>query len=93
LEHYSDLEAITATIEIVTGLEARHLVLEVMKPELTQRVSSRSSVGIESYDQGVRIVVKGTDLSSFRASVNSIMRLLSVVFGVLKTVGNTKDAM
>jgi tRNA threonylcarbamoyladenosine modification (KEOPS) complex Pcc1 subunit len=78
-------------IEIITEPDARHLLLEVLKPELTQRISSRSAVRLEGFDHGVRIVVRGTDLSSFRASVNSIMRLLNVVFGVLKIVGNTRE--
>jgi tRNA threonylcarbamoyladenosine modification (KEOPS) complex Pcc1 subunit len=87
----SDLAAISATIEIVTEPRAQLVVLEVLKPELAQQVSSRSSVEMESFDHGLRIRVRGTDLSSFRASINSIIRLLNLVFEVLRTVSNSKD--
>lgn len=86
----SDLEAISATIEIATEPSAQRVVLEVMKPELMQQASSRSSVAMESFDRGVRIRIRGTDLSSFRASVNSITRLLNLIFEVLRTVSNSK---
>jgi len=91
LENYPDLEAITALIEVTTKPTIQHLVIDALKPELTRQVSSRSFVTMESFDRGVHISVRGTDLSSFRASVNSIMRLLNVVFGVLKSVSNAKD--
>jgi len=85
------LEAISATIEIATEPRAQQVVLKVLKPELTQQVSSRSSVEMESVDHGVRIRVRGTDLSSLRASVNSIIRLLNLVFELLGTVSNSED--
>jgi tRNA threonylcarbamoyladenosine modification (KEOPS) complex Pcc1 subunit len=91
LENHSDLEAISALIEIIAEPRVQDLVLKILKPELIHQASVRSSVSMESFDRGVHISVRGTDLSSFRASVNSIMRLLNVIFGVLKTVSNTRD--
>jgi tRNA threonylcarbamoyladenosine modification (KEOPS) complex Pcc1 subunit len=91
LENPSDLKAVRALIEIAVGPRVQDLVLKVLKPELAQKASSRSSVTIESFNQGLHINVKGTDLSSFRASLNSIMRLLNVIFGVLRTLSITRD--
>jgi tRNA threonylcarbamoyladenosine modification (KEOPS) complex Pcc1 subunit len=92
LDNSSNMETISAVIEIIAEPEIKELVLNVLKPELAQQRFSRSSVTVDSFDRGLHIKVKGTDLSSFRASINSIMRLLSVISEMQKTISNTQDA-
>jgi tRNA threonylcarbamoyladenosine modification (KEOPS) complex Pcc1 subunit len=86
------MQTISAVIEIIAEPETKELALSVLKPELTRQNLSRSSVTIDSFDRGLHIKVRGTDLSSFRASVNSIMRLLNVIFQIQKTISSTEDA-
>ncbi len=90
MDNSSNLETISAVIKIFAEPVTKELALSVLKPELTQQTLSRSSVMIDSFDRGLRIKVKGTDLSSFRASVNSIMRLLSVISEIQKIISNQK---
>jgi tRNA threonylcarbamoyladenosine modification (KEOPS) complex Pcc1 subunit len=92
MNNSSKVKTISAVIEIITEPETKELVLSVLKPELTQQNFSRSSVTIDSFDRGLHIKVRGTDLSSFRASVNSIMRLLNVISEMQKTISDTEDA-
>ena len=91
LENHSDLKAISAMIEITAEKDLQELIVEVLSTDFVQRVSSRSFVSIERSGPGIRIIVRGRDLSSFRASLNSVMRLLGVMLGVLKAVSGTKD--
>lgn len=82
------IKAISAVIEIEAEPEIQKLIRSVLSPELSQSVSSRSSVSISSIDNRLDIRVEGRDLSSFRASATSILRLLSVIAEIHETIDN-----
>jgi tRNA threonylcarbamoyladenosine modification (KEOPS) complex Pcc1 subunit len=88
LTTYAGIEEISAAIKLTVNHETQEILQLVLEPELTHRVSPRSSIKVDSINGKFRIRVKGRDLSSFRASVTSIFRLLHVVIEVQRIVHN-----
>jgi tRNA threonylcarbamoyladenosine modification (KEOPS) complex Pcc1 subunit len=80
------IKRISAVIRLDIDSESEKMLQLVLRPELIQQVSPRSSVKVESVDGKFQIRVKGRDLSSFKASVTSIFRLLNVIAEVQKIV-------
>ncbi|WXG42891.1 MAG: KEOPS complex subunit Pcc1 [Promethearchaeati archaeon SRVP18_Atabeyarchaeia-1] len=83
-----DVWAIRATLELETRTETQELVLAVMRPEFARQNSTRSNVVTKASSHGVIIKVKARDLSSFRSSVTSILRLISVILEMQKIIRN-----
>jgi tRNA threonylcarbamoyladenosine modification (KEOPS) complex Pcc1 subunit len=88
LKKSSGIHAVRAIVKLYTEPETRELVLAVLKPEFAHQNPSRSAVKISSSTGGLDIKVKATDLSSFRASVTSILRLINVVFETQRIIKN-----
>jgi tRNA threonylcarbamoyladenosine modification (KEOPS) complex Pcc1 subunit len=80
------IKAFSAVITLEIDSESEKMLRSVLAQELTQSVSSRSSVKIGSGNGKFQIIVKGRDLSSFKASVTSIFRLLNVVTEMQKII-------
>ena len=88
MTRYTGIREIGAVIRLTADSESRKMLQLVLEPELTQHVSSRSLAKVEEADGKLRIRVKGRDLSSFRASVTSIFRLLNVIIEMQKIIGD-----
>jgi tRNA threonylcarbamoyladenosine modification (KEOPS) complex Pcc1 subunit len=78
--------AIEATIELDSEASTRELMLAVLGPEFARRNGHRSTVNISPSTRGLKIRVKARDLSSFKASVTSTLRLLSVILETQRTI-------
>jgi tRNA threonylcarbamoyladenosine modification (KEOPS) complex Pcc1 subunit len=87
LTKYIGIREISGIIRLNADAETQEMLRVVLKPELTQRLSPRSSVEVDSVEGRLRIRVEGRDLSSFRASVTSIFRLLNVIIEMQKILG------
>nr|MDO8099808.1 KEOPS complex subunit Pcc1 [Candidatus Njordarchaeota archaeon] len=83
---YTGIREISAVIRLAVGPQTQEMLHVVLKPELTQRVSPRSSVKVDSIDNEFQVRVKGRDLSSFRASITSVFRLLNVIIEMQRIV-------
>jgi len=88
LTGYSGIKEISAVIRLTVDPQTQEMLHVVLKPELTQRVSPRSSVKVDSVDNEFHVRVKGRDLSSFRASITSIFRLLNIIIELQSMVGD-----
>nr|MDO8135216.1 KEOPS complex subunit Pcc1 [Candidatus Njordarchaeum guaymaensis] len=88
MTRYAGIREIGAVIRLTVDPESQEMLQLVLKPELTQRVSPRSSVRVDGAGGKFQIRVKGRDLSSFRASVTSIFRLLNVIIEMQRIVGD-----
>jgi tRNA threonylcarbamoyladenosine modification (KEOPS) complex Pcc1 subunit len=86
LTNRTGIKAFSAVITLEIDSQSEKMLRSVLTPELTQSVSPRSSVKIGSGNGKFQISVKGRDLSSFKASVTSIFRLLNVVTEMQKIV-------
>ena len=83
---YAGIEGVSATIRLTVNSESQEMLQKVLAPELTHRVSPRSFVKVDIANGEFLIRVKGRDLSSFRASITSIFRLLHVVIEMQRIV-------
>jgi tRNA threonylcarbamoyladenosine modification (KEOPS) complex Pcc1 subunit len=81
-----DIRAIRGTIELETERDTQELVLVVLEPESAHRSGHRSRVTISPSTRGLKMKVKATDLSSFKASLTSTFRLISVILETQRTI-------
>jgi tRNA threonylcarbamoyladenosine modification (KEOPS) complex Pcc1 subunit len=86
LEHSSDIQPVRAIIRLDMGYDTQELVLAALKPEFVQQHPNRSSALIDGSHGELIIKVKARDLSSFRASLASILRLINVVVEMQRVV-------
>ena len=78
---------VVATIRItVEDEKVKDAIFKALLPEVRVPVSSRAKVYCESVNKSLLLVFRAIDLTSLRAVVNSFLRLIYSIEGVLAVV-------
>jgi tRNA threonylcarbamoyladenosine modification (KEOPS) complex Pcc1 subunit len=79
------IHGVQAMIKLEVEVETQKMILAVLEPE-SEHSSRRSTMAIRPLTHGLELKLKATDLSSFKASLTSTLRLISVILDVQRTV-------
>lgn len=75
-----------AKAEIELTEEATEVVLKALVPETEVSTSDRSKVSIHSSQGGVRLLVEADDTVALRAALNSYLRWIKGIIGVIERI-------
>lgn len=82
----SSIRTVRAQIELDADLETQKLILAVIGPEFAYHKGERSALAISPSNDGLELKAEATDLSSFKASLTSTLRLISVILEIQRTI-------
>jgi KEOPS complex subunit Pcc1 len=63
----------------IEDVEIREKIYRALEPEMEDEIH-RSSVDLTLCDDGLRLELRGTDIVSLRAALNTWMRLVKIAF-------------
>ncbi len=76
-----------ATINVPLKREEKRIVHSALAPEM--RVTKRASSKVKVTRRGVEILIKASDVTSLRASMNTCLKLLETSLKVIKNAGKS----
>jgi len=70
-------------IELLFRTEEPEMIYRALTPELEDELH-RSSVNLTLRDDGIGLTIKGSDVASLRAALNTWVRLIKIAFEMVK---------